>query len=158
MNKSPFDLQNIDIVMTNMTAKNTREILEKISHEISEYSSLTATTIFTRLLQKEKDQSSGTGNGVAIPHARMMNLDAPISMLITLTNAADFGAPDNMPVDLIYVLLSPRADGPLHLQRLSAISRILKNDDFCDNLRNAKNADAVSALIAAGPLSLSRAA
>lgn len=151
MTLNSFDPQDIDLIMTNVKAKTAQEVLEIISQEVSIISSLTPTTIFTRLLQKEKEQSSGTGNGVALPHMRLINANKPISILMTLAEKIDFNAADNMPVDIVYLLISPRADGTLHLQRLSTISRILKNEILCNKMRKAKNADDLRDLMTATP-------
>jgi PTS system nitrogen regulatory IIA component len=136
--KDQFGTSDLTIVMPNVAAKTQREVFEIISAQIAEISGISSTAIFTRLMQKEKDQSSATGNGVAIPHARFLQLKESYTLLMTLKNKIDFNANDSRHTDIICVLISPRADGVLHLQRLSKISRTLKNAKLCEEIRAAR--------------------
>ena len=150
-NSNHLTANEIDIALTNLTASNTKDLLTALSHHIAKIGHLSETAIFTRLAQKEKDQSSGTGEGIAIPHARLTHLDKPICLLATLKNTIDFNAPDNQPVDIICILLSPRTDGALHLQRLSKISRILKDKTLCTQIRNTKTDQELMHLLTTPP-------
>lgn len=141
MNNQSFKPQNVDIIHAKIKIDNKKQLIETISAAIAEKAGVSATGIYTRLMQKETKEGSAIGNGVALPHAKILQLKKPVSMVITLREKIDIDASDNQPVDIVYALLSPRLDGALHLQRLSAATRMLKDKDFCDGLREAKEAD-----------------
>ena len=77
------------------------------------------------------------GNGVAIPHLHMGSLNKPVSVFIRLKNPVDFKAPDNLPVDLICLLMTPEREGAAYLRTLARLSRLLRNPAFCHKLRAA---------------------
>jgi len=136
-----------DLILPNIVCHDKTQVLETISKNLADICNINQLSILTRLSQKEKTESSGIGEGVAIPHARILQLDKPVSILITLRHKLEFGAPDNKPVDVIYTMLSPRSDGILHVQRLSATSRLLKNQALCDQIRNSTDIDTIRTLI-----------
>ena len=101
------------------------------------------------MMDKEKDATSGVGHGVAIPHLKLSGIDKPFTALVSLNNALDFEAPDNKPVDLVCLVISPESDGPLHLRRLSRISRMLHNESLHEKICETDDADAIHALFMA---------
>lgn len=145
--KDCFEPEELTLVLPSVSAKTRRQIFEIISEQAALVSGASSAAIFARLMQKEKDESSATGNGIAIPNARLMRLQKTITIFMTLENKIDFGASDNRHVDIVCVLLSPRSDGILHLQRLSKISRLLKNAKLCDALRSASTEAELRAIL-----------
>ncbi len=146
-NTTIFKPQNVDLVKTDINIKSKKELLEYISIEIQKHTNISAATILARLTLREKEQCSAIGNGVAIPHCKIMQLNKPVSMLIKLNTKIKFGSADNKPVDIIYTIISPREDGALHLQRLSTISRILKNKDLIGLIREIPDAKTLQSLL-----------
>jgi PTS system nitrogen regulatory IIA component len=65
-----------------------------------------------------------------------------------LTQPVDFQAVDNVPVDLVFLLLSPPDAGADHLKALAAVSRALRNRQLVAKLRGARSSDAIYALLA----------
>lgn len=101
-----------------------------------------------RLAAREKLGSTGFGGGVAIPHAKLEGLDRPVGAFLRLGKPVAFGAVDHLPVDLVFVLLSPTDAGAEHLKVLARVSRTLRDRDFIAKLRGAGSADALYALLA----------
>lgn len=95
--------------------------------------------VLDKLNAREKLGSTGMGAGIAIPHCRISNCTAPIGTLVTLEEAIPFDAPDDLPVDLLFVLLVPEEAHQAHLDILANIARLLNQDDFCSQLRAAKD-------------------
>jgi mannitol/fructose-specific phosphotransferase system IIA component (Ntr-type) len=58
----------------------------------------------TLILKREGLGSTGVGNGVALPHARLVGLKAPFSLF------AHRRAIDDQPVDIVFLLLLPESD------------------------------------------------
>lgn len=147
MNQQSFQPHNADIVLANIKIDNKKQLIECISATLAEKTGISAAGIYTRLMQKENAEGSGIGDGKALPHAKILQLKRPVSMLITLREKIDLDACDNQPVDLVYALLSPRQDGALHLQRLSAATRMLKNKQLCQSLREAEKTEQLETII-----------
>ena len=83
--------------------------------------------------------STGVGQGVAIPHARIEGLTQAFGMFARMEPPIDFGAIDGRPVDLVFLLLTP-GTGAAHLQALAAISRRLRDPAVAASLRGAPTA------------------
>ena len=99
--------------------------------------SLPAEEIFSQLIAREKLGSTGLGQGIAIPHCRVGNCTHPLGTLVTLSEPIDFDAPDDVPVDLLFVLLVPEEAHQQHLDILAGIARLFSQADFCARLRSA---------------------
>lgn len=84
--------------------------------------------------------------GVAVFDVQSSFVKSPLIVLATLENSIEFKMFDAHPVDIFACVLSPRADVGVHLQKVSWISRLLKDDLLCDGLRSAKNCDAMRVL------------
>jgi PTS system nitrogen regulatory IIA component len=102
-----------------------------------------------RLSAREKIGSTGFGGGVAIPHARLPDLSAVTGIFMRLAQPIEFGAVDDLPVDLVFMLLSPEDAGAEHLKALARVSRRLRDRAFLAKLRGAGSPDALYALFTA---------
>lgn len=116
-----------------------KRLFETIARIISEDQlSLPYDEVFTQLLAREKLGSTGLGQGIAIPHCRIDNCTRPVGSLLTLDEPIDFDAPDDQPVDLLFVLLVPGEAQQQHLDILANIARLFSQEDFCNELRAAQ--------------------
>jgi PTS system nitrogen regulatory IIA component len=142
------DIQT-DLIIPNLKASNTRQIFLALANEVAIRTSIPADIIFEELMTKEQKSTSGIGDGVAIPHLRLRGLNEPIMMLVRLDEKVNFNSNDGQDVDMVFLLISPESDGPLHLRRLARVSRVLKNDTLTSQLRKATDAYAMRALFMA---------
>jgi nitrogen PTS system EIIA component len=106
--------------------------------------------VVERLSERERLGSTGFGGGIAIPHGKIDGLDHVVGLFARLAQPIDFAAIDDMPVDLIFMLLSPVDAGAEHLKALAKVSRALRDKGFVAKLRGAANDDALMALLAPG--------
>ena len=83
---------------------------------------------------------TGVGHGVALPHARLHDVDSVIGAFILLEKPVDFEAIDRQPVDVAFALLAPANAGVEHLKALALVSRTLRDQSVCSKLR--RNPDA----------------
>ncbi|MGK0500358.1 MAG: PTS system nitrogen regulatory IIA component [Oceanicoccus sp.] len=126
-----------------------KRVLENIAQFISaDNPALNANQVFDSLIAREKLGSTGLGHGIAIPHCRMPNCSKITGSLIRLAQAVDFDAIDSQPVDLLFVLLVPDQAHDEHLQVLSKIAGMFNDEDFCQQLRQASDADSLYQLAA----------
>ena len=106
--------------------------------------------VIDRLGERERLGSTGFGGGVAIPHGKILGLPACVGVFARLAQPIDFAAVDDLPVDIVFMLLSPVDAGSDHLKALAQISRALRDKGFVAKLRGAASADALYALFDAG--------
>ena len=94
--------------------------------------------ILDHLIAREKLGSTGLGQGIAIPHCRVGDCTQPVGALLSLEAPIPFDAPDDQPVDLLFVLLVPEEARQEHLDILADIARLFSQPQFCEQLRAAK--------------------
>ena len=136
------DIQ-FDLILPQVKAVSHRQALLTMAQEAADYLSISEKRIFSRLADKEEIGSSAVGDGVAIPHLKMRRARIAFSMLMTLeTHVEDKGES----LDIYSLIISPAEDGPLHLRRLSRISRLLKNETLHKRLRETHDRDVMQAL------------
>jgi PTS system nitrogen regulatory IIA component len=115
-----------------------KRLFETIAKIVStDQLSLPYDDVLNRLIAREKLGSTGIGKGIAIPHCRVTNCSVPIGTLVTLEEPIPFDAPDDLPVDLLFILLVPEEAHQQHLDILANVARLLSQDDFCSELRAA---------------------
>lgn len=100
------------------------------------------------LTVRERNGVTAYGAGTAIPHCRHAGLARVRGFFARLAEPIDYGAVDGVPVDLVFLLLSPRDAGPDHLKALAAVSRLLRDAEVAAKLRGARSSDALFALLA----------
>lgn len=103
--------------------------------------------ILDAFLTREKLGSTGIGKGIAIPHGRLKGIDSIFAILVTNQNSINFDAIDNRPVDILLAMLVPEGDNASHLKTLAEIAGKLNNKEFCKQLRQAPNDDALYQVI-----------
>lgn len=103
--------------------------------------------ILDAILEREKLGSTGIGNGVAIPHARLGEIERPWGFFARLDRPLEFQAVDELPVDLVFLLLTTSVAGAEHLKALAQVSRLLRQQSTGEKLRSARDAAAVHAIL-----------
>ena len=126
-------------VLADFAAPSKVLLLQGLARRASGTLQLPAELISNALLKREELGSTGTGGGIAIPHARLPGLDKPLGILVRLRQPIDFAAIDGQPVDLVCVLLLPIASGKDQLNALASVARILRNPDSVRSLRHARD-------------------
>ena len=125
-----------------------KQALQEIAAKAAALTGQSDRAILEILLQREKLGSTGVGNGVAIPHGKLAKLGQVFGLFARLERAVDFEALDGQPVDLIFVLLAPEGAGADHLKALARIARMLRDQDLANKLRDARDAEAIYAVLA----------
>ena len=113
-------------------------LLQGLAQRASDALKLPAELISSPLLKREELGSTGTGGGIAIPHARIPGLDKPFGILVRLKQPIDFDAIDGQPVDLLFLLLLPAASSKEQFSALASVARILRSSDAVRDLRRAR--------------------
>lgn len=140
---------HVDLVLPKLKMSCRKHIYQTLAREMAGYLRCPAILLFDRLMDKEKVSASGIGDGIAMPHLRVRGLEKPFTALMTLNSPVEFDTPDNRPVDLVCCLVSPERDGPLHLRRLSRLSRLFRNQQLKQKIIDSADADTIRSLLTA---------
>jgi nitrogen PTS system EIIA component len=140
------DLLSPGAVATGLGAGTKKGLFQHFGHIAESEYGLDAGLVIEKLTERERLGSTGFGNGVAIPHGKIEGLEHIVALFAQLDPPIDFQAIDDMPVDLVFCLLSPPDAGAAHLKSLAAVSRWLRDPSFVAKLRGAGSADAALAL------------
>ncbi|MDA5192993.1 PTS IIA-like nitrogen regulatory protein PtsN [Govanella unica] len=141
------DLVSLEAIDPHLKASSKKQALQELAEQAAQIVGQPERAIFDVLLERERLGTTGVGQGVAIPHGRLPNLDRLYGFFARLDTPIDFDAIDEQPVDLIFLLLAPESAGADHLKALAKVSRLLRNKPVCDKIRGSDNADAIYALL-----------
>jgi len=135
-------------VLIKVHAPDKTRLLQELAARAASALSLPADRIASELLKREHLGSTGTGGGVAIPHARIPDLNKPFGTLVRLKHAIDFEAIDSKPVDIVFLLLLPAPSQGDSLNALATVARRLRDPESVARLRRATDdADLYSAML-----------
>ncbi|MCC7268335.1 MAG: PTS sugar transporter subunit IIA [Caulobacteraceae bacterium] len=130
-----------------VTATSKRQALSVVAEVAARAYRLDAGKVFEALSEREQAGSTGVGHGVAVPHARMEGLQRLAAVFVRLEQPIAFEAVDDKPVDLLFGLLAPKDAGADHLRALARVSRLMRQGDVRERLRQARTVDAIRALL-----------
>lgn len=137
-----MDLANLltpERVALDLEATSKRQVLRQISETLAPELTVSPEVILKALLEREKLGTTGIGDGLAIPHAKLAELDTVLGFFARLRQPVDFDALDEEPVDLVFLLLAPSASGADHLKALAKVARVFRDKALCGRLREAKD-------------------
>ena len=141
------DLLDRAAISTRVSAANKKKVLAVIAEIAARNFHLDAGDVLDALSEREAAGSTGVGYGVAVPHARLEGLERMRGVFVRLENPVEFESVDDQPVDLLFALFAPKNAGAEHLRALARVSRIMRQSELREQLRKARTADAVHALL-----------
>ena len=141
------DMLSDDGFLMNFDGTSKKQVLEELSKLVEIKLGINSRTLLENLIKREKLGSTAVGNGIAIPHANVATIDKPFVFVSTLVNGLEFNSTDDLPVDIIFLLIAPDNKGSEHLQALALISRLLRNKELTTKLRGCKTAESALAVI-----------
>lgn len=103
--------------------------------------------IIAAILKREELGSTGIGKGVAVPHTKHSSVDKLVATIALSKEGVEFASLDGGKVHILFLLVSPPDRPGDHLRALENISRHLRNDNFCNFLKQADSAAAVVELL-----------
>jgi len=147
------DILSPEAVIPRLKATSKKQALEELAKQAAEITGLSERVIFDVLLERERLGTTGVGNGIAIPHGKLAELNQLYGVFARAEKPIPFESIDDQPVDLIFLLLAPQNAGADHLKALARVSRLLRDATFCEQLRATKDAKPLHALLVQGTAS-----
>ncbi|AJY47370.1 PTS IIA-like nitrogen regulatory protein PtsN [Martelella endophytica] len=145
------DLLKQEAIIPALKANSKKQLLQELSARAEAITGVPEREIFEVVLQRERLGSTGVGNGIAIPHGKLPNLDHIVGVFARLSHPVNFDALDDQPVDLAFLLLAPEGAGADHLKALSRVARLLRDPELTRKLRASNSASAIYAFLNSDP-------
>ena len=124
------------------------QLLQELVRRSAKIVGLEVQAILDPIMAREALGSTGIGEGVAVPHARIAGLDHFFALFARLERPINFDAVDAQPVDLVFFLLIPAKAHEEHLTALACIARRLRNQKAANQLRATCEPSALYNLLA----------
>ncbi|USG61538.1 PTS IIA-like nitrogen regulatory protein PtsN [Sneathiella marina] len=141
------DLISPETVFADLKATSKKHALQELARRAATVTNCPERAILDVLLERERLGTTGIGRGIAIPHGKLEGIDRVYGLFAKLDSGIDFDSMDDMPVDLIFLLLAPESAGADHLKALARVSRTLRDTGRCEKLRGSNDADALFAVL-----------
>lgn len=128
-----------DSIIVDLNTTSQKQLFKDIAMRIIDAHGLTVSCrdVVAAAVERERLGSTGVGNGVALPHARIVGIDRVVAGFARLSEPMDFDSVDGRPVDLVVFLLAPDDAAGAHLRALARVSRQLRREDNRSRLRTA---------------------
>ncbi len=133
------DLIAPERVINGLRAGDKIQLLGEFARRASAAVGIDAQVILDALLAREALGSTGVGQGVAMPHARVSSLKTFFALFVKLKQPIDFASIDERKVDLVFLLLTPAEAGNEHLAALACASRQLRDRTLAARMRRAND-------------------
>ena len=141
------ELLDRSAISLRVSAANKKKALAVIAEIAARNFHLDAGEVLDALSEREAAGSTGVGHGVAVPHARLDGLERMRGVFVRIEQPVEFEAVDDQPVDLLFALFAPKNAGADHLRALARVSRVMRQGELREQLRTARTADALHALL-----------
>ena len=148
-----LEILHADAVRNTQSVGSKKRLFQDLAAIASQNYGIDPEVAIEALLERETLGPTGVGRGVALPHARIDSLDRIVGCFIKLDRPIEFDSVDRQPVDLVFALFAPLANGVEHLKALALVSRTLRDPEVCLKLRNNENAGTLLAILQEGSAS-----
>lgn len=137
----------INRVIPSLKAAGKTGLYSAIAEDISRICMTSMDFVLDNITIQEERTPLAIGNGVALLPLQFNNRHKAFTTLMHLQQGIDLKAFDSVSVDIVCVAFSPLSDGPLHLRRLSRLTRLLKNSDLLQKIRETQDEGTIRSLI-----------
>ena len=134
------DYMSEDLISLKLKSKNKDDVLMELADLIAVSPDVhnEENVIYKALIEREKLGSTGIGKGVAIPHAKTDAADRLTIAFGISKDKIDFKSLDNESVNIFFVFASPMKDSQVYLKVLARISRLIREEEFRNELLACK--------------------
>lgn len=120
-------------VVSHLTSK--KRLFQEIGELAASVHGLKAAVTVDGLQERESLGPTGVGHGIALPHARLKDLNKIVGVFLRLEKPLDYDSVDRLPVDLVFALFAPKDSGVDHLKALALVSRTMRDAKIVAKLR-----------------------
>lgn len=124
-------------VMLDLRASDKAQLLRQLCSHAAAELGLRPEVVTAQIVKREELGSTGVGDGVALPHARIAEIKSPFGLVARLQRGIDFDAIDSQPVDIVFLLLLPESAHGEQLNALARVARSLRNTETRRRIREA---------------------
>ncbi|WP_461209492.1 PTS sugar transporter subunit IIA [Desulfocurvus sp. DL9XJH121] len=125
------DLLDKDLVLPTLSARTKTEVLAELVAAVAQREQgLDQKAALAVLQEREKLGTTGIGDGIAIPHGKLENIENILVAVGRSEEGVEFEALDHKPCRIFFLVLAPEQVAGMHLRVLAHISRLLKDDQF----------------------------
>ena len=135
-----------DDVVVGLDVPDRQRALEEAAFLLERRHNVNHAPVLRALSRREEIGSTGLGHGVAVPHARIPGISEPMVLLIRTKYPIEFGAPDQKPVSVLFVILVPDHANEEHLKILATVSEMFADDTFRRRVQAASDPAAAQRL------------
>ena len=136
-----------EAIVADAKAGSKKRVLQEAARIAAQVYGLPEAKMLAALQARELLGPTGMGNGVAIPHARLPEIEHVCGVFMHLESPVDFSAVDRQPADLVFVLFAPESAVTDHLKSLARVSRTLRNEATCQKLRSTRDTAALYSIL-----------
>jgi PTS system nitrogen regulatory IIA component len=130
-----------DALILNLGVRTKREVLVEMANALAKVEpQIEANRLLEVLLEREALQSTGIGEGVAIPHGKLVGLDRLVASFARSSEGVDFDSIDGQATHHFFLLVVPEHSGGRYLKALARISRFFRDTSFRQQLSEAQTA------------------
>ena len=143
------DILKKEYIIEDLVSSDKESTLDELSSFLKDKGMISnKETLQSALMEREALGSTGIGENVAIPHAKISAIDQIITVFGRSIKGIEFDSLDKKPVHFIYLVLAPMNSSGQHLKVLARISRLLKNKSLREAIMNATETKQIYSIIA----------
>ncbi len=143
------DFLSVQTVIPSLASHEKNAVLQELAEGLAaHYRNLDQQKVLEVLLERERISTTAIGEGVAIPHGKLLNVERVLGVFARSLEGVNFASLDGAPTHLFFVLIAPENAAADHLKALARISRLLKDDSFRRRLLAGKNRQELYTMIA----------
>lgn len=143
------DFLTVETIIPSLTGGEKNAVLQELAEGLTgHYRNLDQKQVLNVLLERERISTTAIGEGVAIPHGKLPNVERVLGVFARSLEGVDFASLDGAPTHLFFVLIAPENAAAEHLKALARISRLLKDELFRRRLLAGKSSEELFRLIA----------
>jgi PTS system nitrogen regulatory IIA component len=143
-----LDILPKESIISELLGRSKREVLEELADALlKQKPQLDPAQVLDVLLERERLGSTGIGDGIAIPHGKIKDLDQLALSFGRSTAGVDFESMDGKPAHFFFLLVAPETCAGIHLRALAKIARFLKNSSIRKRLGAVQTQDGIYAIL-----------
>lgn len=133
-----------ELMIMDLQAQTKNDAIEEMIQKLVDHGYVNNAELFKqKIIERENLSSTGVGQGIAMPHAQTNAVNEPVVLFAKSKNGLDYDALDGKPVYLFFMIAVPEGGHSTHLKALAQLSKLLLNEEFIKELKDAGSPDDV---------------